>query len=309
MNKISSYSKKLLYFLLTFIVVYFLFLLLFSMTGKSNPIAKTDTSKSSLSKFLEYKTAKNLDILFLGSSVILQGIDPRIFEQNDISVFNMGTKLQTPLNSYFLYKSLLKLNNTSVKLLVVDINMFVLSVESDESTFDLISNSPLSTENIALCFKSKNPMTFNTLFTSYITPPKTQTIKVDTNYNVINRGFLESNHNENSNKKLTRDKIEIRKEYWEYISKLAILAKQNNTKIIFITQPSPSIWKASVVNYEANRLAIDSFFTTQNLRYIDFNKKYMLDDQKDYLDHLHLNNSGVKKYNEILIRELTSILY
>ena len=53
----------------------------------------------------EVKHMRDIDLLFLGSSHTYRTFDPRFFDQFGWESFNLGSKAQSPLNTYYLVRS------------------------------------------------------------------------------------------------------------------------------------------------------------------------------------------------------------
>ena len=52
-----------------------------------------------LTKVREASSRRGADVLFLGSSHAYRTFDPRLFAERDIEVVNLGSSIQTPLQS------------------------------------------------------------------------------------------------------------------------------------------------------------------------------------------------------------------
>ncbi|MFQ5607599.1 MAG: hypothetical protein ACE5GA_06610, partial [Candidatus Zixiibacteriota bacterium] len=66
--------------------------------------ARVGDIRGSLQRFREIEGARDVDILFLGSSHSYASFDPRVFSESALSSFNMGSASQSPLNTYSLLK-------------------------------------------------------------------------------------------------------------------------------------------------------------------------------------------------------------
>ena len=55
-------------------------------------------------RFRELPAYNNVDVLFMGSSHTFRSFDPRLFSRHKLTSFNMGSRAQTPLNSYYLLR-------------------------------------------------------------------------------------------------------------------------------------------------------------------------------------------------------------
>lgn len=104
-----------------------------------NAMTTTGGYGQMLLRLREVQKVKQVDLLFVGSSHVYRGYDPRIFTSQGIEAFNIGSSAQTPFNSYFLLKEYLP--KIKAKYVVLDLYWGALGNNGIESSIDILSNS------------------------------------------------------------------------------------------------------------------------------------------------------------------------
>ena len=94
----------------------------------------------------EAKETKNPDILFLGSSHAYRGLDPRIFAEEGITSFNLGSSSQTPINTQVLLHQYL--DQIQPKMVIYEVYAGTLTSDGVESSLDLLISSPLLSDEL-----------------------------------------------------------------------------------------------------------------------------------------------------------------
>ncbi len=261
----------------------------------------------------EAKQVKDIDILFIGSSHIYRGIDTRIFEDNNLKAFNMGTSLQSPLNTYHLLKEYLP--TMRPKYVVIDLYWTPLFDEGTEATIDIISNAEISQNMVKMALKTKNIVVYNSLLISAmhqaLMPRDTAVQKMFDGDNYIRGGFAEPEHTRNmltpkqlasmEKKHFTPNAMQI-----QHIHRSIQLCKKNGAKVILMVAPVTSEYKRTLIDYDAYTAKLIKIARRNSVPLIDYNSKkdLHLSSQFDFFDEDHLSKSGVLKFNTKLINDL-----
>ena len=93
------------------------------------------------SRLKEVKTQNNIDLLILGSSHAYRGFDTRIFNNEGINAFNLGSSAQTPVQTNYLLKTYLK--QLKPKVVLYEVYPETFTFDGVEAEMDLISNEEL----------------------------------------------------------------------------------------------------------------------------------------------------------------------
>src|SRR5690606_36447324 len=102
-------------------------------------LATTSAGGYTKTRLNEAEHMGNVDVLVLGSSHAYRGFDPRIFQKNNVKIFNLGTSAQSPIQTEYVVKRYIEKLNPKVVLFEVS----YLSFSSDglESTLDFYNST------------------------------------------------------------------------------------------------------------------------------------------------------------------------
>ncbi|MBN7817527.1 hypothetical protein [Algoriphagus pacificus] len=260
------------------------------------------------SKLHEADTTKDIDVLILGSSIALRGIDTRIFKEYGLKAFNLGSNYQTPLQTEYLLNKYL--NQFSPKYVIWEVTPITFQNRGLESFIDIFSNSNIDKGALKQSVFISDIIAWNTLIISL----KRQIFDEFDNYNereikgstkYVQGGFVESNNLDFDD----RDKLDLYSiDFLEY-QKLAFeknlnLLNQSNVKILLVQSPTTYEYNKCITNwnyinsyfesFEENELIVD--YRNYNEIIPNFGK-----DTSYFTDKMHLNRIGAKKYTKFLI--------
>ncbi|MFM9986549.1 MAG: hypothetical protein ACKVOK_15015 [Flavobacteriales bacterium] len=243
----------------------------------------------------------NVDILFIGSSHCYRGYDPRIFQRENFSSFNLGSNSQTPIQSEILLKRHLK--NLSPDLVILDVYPVVMQNDGIESTIDFLGNTTIQKDLAAIALQSKNAVVLNTLLFRYTrqnlgldTLPIHRTTKGSDTY--VEYGFVQNNAVFKNTATYSTKKIEFSDDQVDAFENM--IQFLNDEKINYIIVQSP-LARARYQSYSNNR-EMDSTFASYG-RYYNFNEMATVPDSL-FIDDSHLNQNGVEFFNNKLIERL-----
>ena len=226
------------------------------------------------SRIKEVKTKKNVDILFLGSSHVYRGLDPRVFQEHGYNVFNFGSSSQTPKQTEVFLKRYLKTLNP--KLILYDVYPETFSNDGVESSLDVISNSTNDLASLNMAFHVNHVKTYNTLIL----------------------GFFKDNLDLNSD--FSEDKIKDNdKSQQKAFESVLKLIDDNDIPLKFIQIP---VTKARYKSY-AYTNDFDNYIKAHG-QYYNFNLTLNLSDSIHFYDTQHLNSKGVKIFDNYLIETI-----
>ncbi|MGL6167821.1 MAG: hypothetical protein ACRC0Y_06000 [Fusobacteriaceae bacterium] len=265
-----------------------------------------------------FKNKIKTDVLSLGSSHVLYGINTEIIEtENDIKAYNLADTGQKIEQSYFLLKESL-INNQIPKIVILEIFGSIsnfgekYSYFSFSKTFNYLNDKSL-----------KNDFIKETKFK----PARLKILDTHSNWNLISKTSLKDGvvlEDFFKNRKLYNGyfyetEIQIKdfdieklktvniykiplepnlKEFG-YISKIKELCENYNIKLIVIKTPVINYYLDEEKYLPLNK-KIENFMKNENIIYIDYNlkqnwEKINLNYNKDFLNNGHLNQSGAKK--------------
>lgn len=258
-------------------------------------------------RYREIDHYKDIDILFVGSSHVYRGFDPRIFREKGYSVFNMGTSSQSPLNSYFLLKNYFHI--LKPKLVIMELYPIILTLNGKESAFDIISNVPLSLETLNMALAVRDVQALNLLLVKFI-----DTHVFGNRYiqqYVPGEAYVSGGYSETLLKKTRvtpsiKDKttLTVNARQIDYLEEIVRFVQQQNCKIVFIIQPVTEMHEKSFDNYREVIGRTSEIAGKYSVDMLDFGQTMKLDSDKHFLDDDHLNQQGVALFNSRVIRYL-----
>lgn len=253
-------------------------------------------------RLFEVKQKENIDILFLGSSHAYRGFDTRIFKNNGINTFNLGTSAQTPLQTELLIKRYCK--SIRPKLVVLEVYPDLFSIEGIESSVDIIANDSIGFDMINLIYRQKNIKVINTFFVSWFkeelfgeSPIENSKWFNNPNYH---DGFMSRKITFNREiESFTKKKLNINKSQFDSFEKIINYLNINNFKYVLIQAPITK----NRYNSNLDNAYFDSIMNSKG-KYFNFNKIIKLNDSLHFYDSHHLNQLGVNIFNKKIIDTL-----
>lgn len=261
------------------------------------PLGKFGHTNSRLN---EVEKINNIDILFLGSSHTYRGFDPRIFKSHGFTSFNLGSSAQTPIQTQMLLKKYLdKLNP---KFIIYEIDPLALTSDGVESSLDIIANTHYNDlYSYEMAIKLNHIKTYNALLYATIT-----------NNLPLNNRFVEP-IKRGSDTYIKGGYVEKEIKYYDPViipqSDIIISKKQLQAFEIVINDikkrkfPLQLVFapiSKSLYSGYTNMNYFDSLMSTYS-QYTNFNKILKLKDTIHFYDADHLNQHGVKLFNEKLL--------
>jgi len=255
------------------------------------------------SRLKEAKQVSDVDIVFLGSSHTSRGFDNRIFAEAGYSSFNLGSAAQTPVQTQLLVERYL--DSLSPELVIYEVYPAVFMLDGIESALDVVSNDKNDWLSLKMASKINQLKVYNTYLYSvlrdlirldddYVEPIK---FKKDT---YISGGYIEKMVYFNEPKSYT-DSIEFyipdfQLESFEFVIN-AVKASGAELKIVYA--PITKVLYRSYTNNDY----FDKLMTKYG-DYRNYNKVLKLNDTVHFYDDNHLNQLGVKVFNEKVIEDL-----
>lgn len=284
-----------------------------------NPVTPGDFGFT-LQRFRDAENYRDVDILFLGSSHCYRTFDTRIYQEQGLKTFNMGTTGQTPLNTYYLLKHYFP--RLKPELVVFDLNYRVIDRDGLESFYDLSANMDYFPEMMEMAFAIKSFHAINGAVSDWLlhltgsaphyrqrerkadfyVPGGYVEFRVDSAAIVTAANMDSGGQNA---KKHRRRSVTPANEQLEYIAKVIQFVKKNNSRIVLITKPEPEENLKVIANYDEVSRAIAELAARNQVEYIDFNKLVLpLNAREHFYDKEYLSPAGVQIFNPILIEYL-----
>ncbi|NRR91025.1 hypothetical protein HSX10_05555 [Winogradskyella undariae] len=302
----TVFIKKFFSFLLFSAVTYIIILFIWGTFMPSYLTPNLNYVKGSYghtyTRLQDVKDYENIDILFLGSSHTYRGFDNRIFNASGLKTFNLGSSAQTPLQTITLLKR--HLTRLSPKLVIYDVYPNTFMGDGVESSLDIISNEKNDLNSVKMALSVNHLKVYNTLIYAFLRDIfdwrknfKESLVKGDDNY--VKGGFVEKELAYYKTKTLLRKEIKFDSTQLDAFNECLRLLEKNKISVILVYVPiAPS-------NYSryTNIREFDSVMSA-HMKYFNFNEKLILNDSLHFYDPDHLNQNGVKLFNNKLIEIL-----
>lgn len=254
------------------------------------------------SRLSEIKKYGKVDILFLGSSHAYRGFDTRVFLENGYKSFNLGSSGQTPTQTKVLLKRYLESLNP--ELVIYEVYPETFAFDGVESSLDVIANDVNDLHSLIMAKEINNIKTYNTLAYGYIRDLfglnnsfSEQIIKGNDKY--ISGGFVEKELGFYKPTEFNNKEILLRDFQLESFDAIVQMLKDRKIELLLVFAPIPKVNYHSYVNKSYFDSAMQTYST-----YYNFNEIVSLNDSLHFYDSDHLNQNGVKIFNEKLIELL-----
>ena len=258
------------------------------------------------SRISEVRQIKDVDILFLGSSHTYRGFDPRIFREYGYKTFNLGSPNQTPQQTEVLLERYI--NTLNPKLIIYETNPRTFTYDGVESSLDLLANDKIDMKSLKMALKINNVRTYNSLLYGYYRQLfnknkniKEDPVKGDDLY--ISGGYVEKDLSYKRKRPAEYGKLRWNPLKSQLISFENIIKLINKKKIKLILVQAP-ITRLVFDQYDEANGRIDAYLSGKTPNYYNFNYLLKMDDGLHYFDSHHLNQYGVRIFNEEIIKKV-----
>jgi hypothetical protein len=247
------------------------------------------------------KAKENIDVLVLGASDAYRGYDPRFFDEQNIKIFNLGSSVQTPIQTEVLLSRYFKKLNP--KLVIYNVQPTSFTNTGVEASGDLIYNDYFESSLWSLAIESKNFKVINTCILRSIQnlfDPNYQTSETQNNDDVyIPGGYV---MNTAANQYEFGDKLNSRplenKQNYQVQAFMRIIDTFKNANIPYILVETP---KLGYINGFVDHTEITTNWFSLYGEIINGNKIYPYKDSIDFYDCNHMTHEGVLKFNSAIL--------
>ena len=300
----TKFIKHIILFLFSAIMIYIILLLfctrIISVDSIFNIKYKVGNQHFYTNTMNDITQYKNSQVLFLGSSHAYRGFDNRIFNQSDISSFNLGSSAQSPVQTLMLLNKYLDILNPEI--VVYEICPRSLSSDGLESALEIISSEKIDLHVFKMAIDINNIKLYNTLLYAWyleifdLTPLVISKKTLNTKDTYISGGFVERRMKYYSPVKIDNKDWEINDKQLNKFNGVVQLLKSKGISLIIVQSP---VTDSEYNSFNHNK-EFDSIMSAYS-SYYNFNKIIHLNDSLHFYDSHHLNQSGVKIFNNNLI--------
>ena len=249
------------------------------------------------------KNYPQVDVMVLGSSHAYKGVDPRIFEENRIRVFNMGSGMQTPEISYTLLNRYV--DSLQPGLVLYSANPEVFDNAQIWSLMDVLSNMPPNWPVVKRALASADIRVINVLIFSlyqHLTGQATQVVEppVMEDDTYVKAGYVERKYGRYS-AKTTFDPFHLNfsSRQIRYYQKMCDLLHQRHIPLVVFQSPIPAAKRKQCDNLDE----FNALICQEDCNYLDYNQRCNFPDTLFY-DVSHLNQDGIRLMNTDIIQTI-----
>lgn len=309
------FFKRVIVFAIAALLGYCIIFLLWSnlipfQAFKKNLNFKMGSYGSLYNRIKEADTVSNVDILILGSSHAYRGFDPRIFKEEGIHLFNLGSSNQTPKEAISLLNTYLDRMNP--KLVMYEVYPGIFQQDGLESNLDLIANAPLNSAMLKMTLDINHLKAYNALlyrlsleafgkYDDFVEP----IIKPRDHDTYISGGYVQKDDSYIREQSLNGTYTwNFRNDQWRHLVEIKSMLDTKNIELLMVQSPVDSTYFQSGVN----NFEVDNRFNELGM-YVNFNHTMNLHYREDLYDLHHLRQSGVEKFNRLLIQKIKQAGY
>jgi hypothetical protein len=254
----------------------------------------------SYAKFREWDPAAHHDVLVVGSSHAYRGYDPRIFADRGLSLFNLGSSAQTPLNTLHVLRGYAGQGRAG--LVLIDVYEGALTNDGLESTSDLVMNIGSDRAAAGMAWDQADLRAVNMLALRFLRRDAPADV-IDSTY--VPGGFSQNTDSLKGAVPYARfDRSKVRADQLVHLAACLDHCRDRGLPAVLVSHPQPHA--ADSVGHLVFRALIDSVRAPYGTPYLDLALGHALDDHDHFYDHNHLNQAGVERFNAILISALDS---
>jgi hypothetical protein len=251
----------------------------------------------------EARNTSGVDILFLGSSHTYRGFDPRIFEMNGCTSFNMGSPFQSPIQTEMLLKRYL--DQVNPRLVIYEVYPLTFATDGLESSLDLIANDRNDFSSVRLALRNNHVKVYNSLLYGFYkdlfksdNPFGEEMVTGDDKY--IAGGYVEKKIKYFGHTTYEDQEWNFRPEQFRAFENIIEMFRESGIDYILVQAPITGALYRSYTNNEF----FDSIMDRSGV-YLNFNNLITLNDSLHFFDSHHLNQTGVEIFNNRLINKLS----
>lgn len=247
-------------------------------------------------RFNELKTKEPYDVLVFGSSTANRSIHPEVFQHAGISLYNLGTDDQTPVNTEVLVKYYCE--RMKPKLVILDIYDRVFAQSGVESAADVIQNCNSNKVALKMALAVKDLRAVNMVAVRLLNRNEPPFLPADepmiNGFRPLKRSITNF-HPEDY-------RYVYNERQWNAFRNTLKYLDENKIQYVLVIQPKPVYYLEE--NKESFLTDLEPVVDTYNSKLYDFT----IDDAKltmqDYADLAHLNERGAVKYSSMLLNRL-----
>ena len=253
----------------------------------------------------EISSYHDVDILILGSSHAYRGFDPRIFAEQGLRVFNLGSSAQTPIQTRVLLDRYL--DDLNPKLILYEVYPGTFTSDGVESALDILSNDEIDMHSVRMALTINNIKVYNTLIYAVYN----DIFSLDRGFNeqrrkgfdtYIEGGYVEKTPASNEEMpEFKPRKWNLEQYQLSAFEDILVILEEKEIAVVLIQAPIT----ANRYHSYLNNSEIDKYFSKTG-NYYNINEMLSLSDHDHFYDSHHLNQAGVELFNRKVLETINA---
>ncbi|MDB4513388.1 DUF1574 domain-containing protein [Akkermansiaceae bacterium] len=258
----------------------------------------------------------SVDLIFLGSSHSYRTFNPVVYESElQMSSFNMGSAIQTPLTSLYVLKEALVSQKPRLVVLEIYYSMFLADdhrqYRSASYNFEFMNDSTVKFEFLRKSYgkdvfhillpTDRYKRGFKYLFNGYAKNEKDH---------YAGKGYVKRVDSLQESRRYTSPRFTFIPDMFNEkqvtaLEDLAQLTKKEGIQLILVTAPITDTMISNITNYDDISKFFQNYSNKLGLKYIDYNMIELgLLDNVHFYDFQHLNEAGTTVLNQDFAKRL-----
>jgi len=239
----------------------------------------------------DYDKSTHYDLLVMGSSHAYRGYDPRIFSQHGYSMFNAGTSSQSPEIGLHLLKNHLIIDEN--QLVIMDVYPLIFTLEGHETKWRWIVHDDHRWDAVKLAISEPDFRSLNTLVKRLICENEGIEYTID---GYVGNGYCTMSDTLDFDfafePKTFNPRTEVADDFKELVSQIV----KKGARLLLVNHPMPQASQQPDLTPFLDSLGI-------KVPYLDYTHQPGFG-LAYFGDASHLNQAGVNKFNELLLKDL-----
>lgn len=249
----------------------------------------------------DWKGSDSYDVIVSGSSHAYRGYDPRIFAQNNLSMYAAGSGFQNTLAGYVLIKNVFQPAKGSV----VIIDLFDQTFEGDGTGCytRIIQNVSDAKSAVEIVQRQPDLRSFNSLMCRFMSDLNRVEVPDEPGY-LMNGYNPKTDTTGISDSELIKH-TDFNPDFRKYLHELITFVRSKNAIPVLVSHPQPHT-KTNEKFHEEFLVFLKPLLEDEDIIYLDYNTNHPLSNNTHFADENHLNQAGVDWFNHRLIEDLRS---
>lgn len=278
--------------------------------GIKNIVYSTNAgSDYAQTRLIDLDSTSAVDALVLGSSHAYRGFDPRIFERNGMSMFNLGSSSQTPIQNLYLVE--LYAQQLRPRIAIIEVFPLTMGMDGLESGLNLIPKSPLSWSLVKMVAKVNHIKAWNALIVHtanelvFNNPRLAPQQRAFEDHQYVNGGYVQHITTAFEPKLLDQPQT-FGSNAFQKTALEALIAQLNSRgcEVVLVQAPVTCAYYRQLTNA---REWDEYFEQLPDAHYYNFNGHQAFTDDHHFYDSHHLNHRGVEVFNALLFAEIDEL--